>query len=150
MPDTYLTIPHMTIIVFAPVSSPLTEKIIIKTALLPRLYADSPLAPRYSPHVLRQTREAPRVLALPACVAAHARALAASWRVLPLPKSDAGALGRRQRLDRARLNRRRRRPLPSRTPALGELVLKVDSKFKVCEPSPFLFYFARWYAYVFF
>jgi len=34
-------------------------------------------------------------------------------------------------------------PPPSWTPALGELVLKVDSKFKVREQSPFLFFVLR-------
>lgn len=60
-----------------------------KIALPARLYPNSPFASRYPLGVLRQARQTSRALALPTRIPAHARALAASGRVLPFSESDA-------------------------------------------------------------
>ena len=59
----------------------------IKHPALPAgLHPDTPLSPRHPLRVLRQTREAPRPLALSARLTAHAWALAPPGRVIPLPE----------------------------------------------------------------
>ena len=62
------------------------------TLVLPtRLHPNSPLAFRHPLGILLQSSKAPWALALAlrARIPAHARAFAASGRVIPLPKSDA-------------------------------------------------------------
>lgn len=74
------------------------------------LYANAAFAPRHTVGVLRQTGQAARSVAVPARVAAHARALAAApGRILPLPEPAARFDGGRDAVERrARLKRAQR------------------------------------------
>jgi hypothetical protein len=106
--DTYLAVPHM---VSEPLScSPGISDLRAGAALPARLHPDPPLAPRYPLRALRKARQAPRALALPARIAAHARPRTTPRRLLPLPEPDANIRRRRRATKRRARHRRRRRP----------------------------------------
>jgi hypothetical protein len=116
MPDTsdntYLTMPHMVSDSLPPFPSlflsfsgphradrPTVRPSKKTVALSARLHSNSPLAPGHPLSILCEASKTARALALPARIPAHARAFAASGRVIPLPKSDAYHTGRRGALE---------------------------------------------------